>query len=338
MPDSAPDTTHGRQCVLLFGMPRSGTTWLGKLFDSHPHVLYRHEPDTWRPVRITDGSDADRETLHTFMASLPAIRALRVSGKRPLFPKAWMSKPAAHLTGSSVELARVMGRIYPSFPVLFHPSGDRDPERVVVWKSIQSLESLGTALRILDKAKGVHLVRHPCGYVSSILRGVSSKNFTDNSIDWQAYVSVKKIVGTSLGDRFGFDKNFEKVLNSLSQEERLAWRWVVTNEKTFLEASQNERSTTVYYEDICRSPLASLEKLFDFVCLPMHQQTREFVVASTSHSNDSYYSIYKDPSAAAWRWQQELDSSTVDRIMAIVALSDVGQPYIGMTSSERYSG
>ncbi len=33
--------------VLVFGMPRSGTTWLGKIFDSHPETLYRHEPDAW---------------------------------------------------------------------------------------------------------------------------------------------------------------------------------------------------------------------------------------------------------------------------------------------------
>lgn len=30
--------------VCIFGVPRSGTTWLGQLFNSHPAVLYRHQP------------------------------------------------------------------------------------------------------------------------------------------------------------------------------------------------------------------------------------------------------------------------------------------------------
>lgn len=32
--------------LLIFGIPRSGTTWLGKLFDSHPDIVYLHEPDS----------------------------------------------------------------------------------------------------------------------------------------------------------------------------------------------------------------------------------------------------------------------------------------------------
>jgi hypothetical protein len=31
--------------ILILGLPRSGTSWLGKVFDSHPDVAYLHEPD-----------------------------------------------------------------------------------------------------------------------------------------------------------------------------------------------------------------------------------------------------------------------------------------------------
>ena len=31
--------------ILLFGAPRSGTSWLGRILDSHPDTLMRHEPD-----------------------------------------------------------------------------------------------------------------------------------------------------------------------------------------------------------------------------------------------------------------------------------------------------
>ena len=34
------------EMIVIFGSPRSGTTWLGKLFDSHPDVFYLHEPDS----------------------------------------------------------------------------------------------------------------------------------------------------------------------------------------------------------------------------------------------------------------------------------------------------
>jgi len=37
------------RAILVSGSPRSGTTWLAKLLDSHPDVLYRHEPDEVSP-------------------------------------------------------------------------------------------------------------------------------------------------------------------------------------------------------------------------------------------------------------------------------------------------
>ena len=89
-----------RAPILLFGMPRSGTTWLGKIFDSHPLVLYRHEPDTWQrladvPILADRATRPTYETrLRAFVDSLPAMRADRVCGKRPLFPKSYATRAA----------------------------------------------------------------------------------------------------------------------------------------------------------------------------------------------------------------------------------------------------
>ena len=76
--------------ILAIGMPRSGTTWIGKILDSHPRTLYRHEPDTWRrletiPIFAAErASSEDRAIISEFMATLPTMQADRVCGKRPL--------------------------------------------------------------------------------------------------------------------------------------------------------------------------------------------------------------------------------------------------------------
>jgi hypothetical protein len=37
--------------VIILGLPRSGTTWISKILDSHPAVVYRHEPDSVKKLR-----------------------------------------------------------------------------------------------------------------------------------------------------------------------------------------------------------------------------------------------------------------------------------------------
>ena len=56
-PVSGPGVDHGAasptipsRSILVVGLPRSGTTWIGKIFDSHPRTLYLHEPDSAVPM------------------------------------------------------------------------------------------------------------------------------------------------------------------------------------------------------------------------------------------------------------------------------------------------
>ena len=79
--------------VFLLGAPRSGTTWLAKLFDSHPNVLYRNEPDSVlhepRVPLLCQPEDIGkyRAIAHDYIERLLDIRTLKTSGSLPVFAK-----------------------------------------------------------------------------------------------------------------------------------------------------------------------------------------------------------------------------------------------------------
>ncbi|MDA3913505.1 hypothetical protein [Oleiagrimonas sp.] len=78
--------------ILLFGMPRRGTTLIGKLFYSHQDTRYRHETDSLRRLRLplspeTQVAPQDREELEHLVISLPQLCCPKVVGKQPLFRK-----------------------------------------------------------------------------------------------------------------------------------------------------------------------------------------------------------------------------------------------------------
>lgn len=310
-------------CILLFGMPRSGTTWLGKLFDSHPDTLYRHEPDTSQRLvmpRYPGIEESDRylETVRTFVEELPQVNTLRVAGKLPLFPKAYLPGLRAQLLHGNVWLARLGSQLNLEIPVRACGGRRQRVQPRVVWKSIESMGRFGLILKALPEARGVHIMRHPCGYVASVLRGQRAKYFTDNTSASEDFGIFNYAMNSALGDAYQLSLDN---LKSLAPEERLAWGWVLINEKAMRESEYTGRTLCVRYEDICLDPLSRTEQMFAFAGLAMTEQTRRFVAASTSRSSDRYYSVYKNPESAAMRWLEELSPEIITRVMAIVQRS-----------------
>src|SRR4051812_26977959 len=79
--------------ILVLGAQRSGTTWLAKIIDSHPDVLYRHEPDEVAPAPADLTSKALRPLLERWVATA----TVRESGGRPFFGKSWQVPQGAAL-------------------------------------------------------------------------------------------------------------------------------------------------------------------------------------------------------------------------------------------------
>lgn len=307
--------------ILLFGLPRSGTTWVGKIFDSHPRTLYRHEPDS--VVRmplplVVDAADDACPVVRDYFAAIPGMNAPKVCAKLPLFPKAYLSGPRFQLFRLGVYASKVAGRLGRALPVFANPGLPADGSVRLVWKSIESLGRLGLIHRCLDEAFAVHIIRHPCGYVASVLRGEARRQFTDNRPSSEDYDLFEKLLQTPQAERHGLDLDY---LKSLTPEARLAWRWVIFNEKARDDLAGRPRHTLLVYDALCEDPLGQARALFEACGLEWNGQTERFVRSSITSEQDAYYSVFKDPKAAANKWRRDLSPRQIDDILAVAGKS-----------------
>jgi hypothetical protein len=311
--------------ILIAGLPRSGTSWLGKIFDSHPDTAYRSEPDNFPHLDevppFADAADSMRyrTAVQAFAQGLARVNDYRHAAKPPLFSKSYRSAPGYQFFRAAAFGARLGTRINRNWPVPGARVDGVRPPPVMVWKSIRGLGRTAILLDALPGTKFIHLLRHPCGHIASVLRGERESGFPSRSSEY--YGIFKMLCETPQGRRRGLTV---EVLRRLTSEERLAWQWVLVNEKALEEGAG--RAHAVRYEDLCADPPAVARTLFTFAGLEWHAQTQAFIQASTSGGNQRYFSVFKNPARSANRWRHELDSVRIDRILAVVAESPALAP------------
>jgi hypothetical protein len=316
--------------ILLFGMPRSGTTWLGKIFDSHPDTLYRHEPDSRGTLNTLPlfafGHDTEqyRAFLEGYVLQLLSIRDEKVSASLPIFAKSYYAAPQLALRKLLVFSMKAASRFLGPLPIPNVVNVSHRSDVSVVWKSIESLGRLGVLARAFPNARCIIIFRHPCGYVASVLRGEAKQKFeggSPSSEDWGVYrmlldLPVAKARGLELA-----------AVQSMAPVERLALRWALYYEHVLTETTGLENVLAVRYEDFCEQPQEETRKAFHHCQLPWAPETEHFIASSTSHENSEYYSVFKDPKVAAWKWKKELAADDIGRIMRIVAQFRAGSYY-----------
>ena len=316
--------------IFLFGMPRSGTTWIGKIFDSHPDTLYRHEPDSWgllnsiplmAPVEHAEKYAAD---VRDFCGRLPEMKLTKVAASTPIFPKNYYSPLRHQLFRLNVLAVKAAAKLFGEQPVYnLIRAGDRGNIRMV-WKSIESLGRLGVIERAMQPCFGIHIARHPCGYVASVLRGESQQRFTSSISASEDMGLLALCLDTATARQHGLT---QASLKRMHPVERLAWRWVLFNAKAMQDIEGEPNCMTLRYEDVCRDPLGIAKQLFDFTQLQWNSQTEKFVSQSTSKNDGRYYGVVKDPLKASSKWKDELAAADIDRIFSIVSATQPGTLY-----------
>ncbi len=265
--------------IILMGLPRSGTTWLGKIFDSHPDTFYSHEPDSAQPFRgVPLLLDADlaveyRARLTQEVERLRSVRTTRVVGKLPLFSKSYSPYVPTWVRSRELLILKSVSRLFGDSKVPRHVCGSPGQASRWVWKSIESSGRLGALARSMPESRCIFLIRHPCGVAASILRGEESTKFSAGRSS-EDHGFFEQLAGTEPARSRGLTV---KRFLAMSPVERVAWRWALLNEKTLEDLSGLSNCTVVRYEDLCERPLDVSRRLFQFAELSWHDQTERFV-------------------------------------------------------------
>lgn len=305
--------------IFVLGMPRSGTTWLGKLFDSHPDVRYLHEPDiairpTNLPVFIPCGdTHADEMTL--WLDRWLHTNHPRVVTTVPVFAK--RGDRFFGVRRAAVRSRRLIYHVASSYMGWEWRAAARvrQPWGRPVLKSVNMLGRLPAVLAARPDARVVHLIRHPAGQCASQLRALSRDS---GSVEVSALSASSTYLARGLSDA---------ELAAATPLEKLAWKWACFNDEAI--AVSDHRVLSVRYEDLVDDPEQVLARVFDFCGLSMPKQTIDFLASiRMAPEKEGGYSVVRDPQRAAWGWRKYLSEPEMARLQRVVAGTRSGAMFV----------
>lgn len=301
------------ETIFLLGMPRSGTTWLAKKIDEHPDILYRHEPDIalrepGLPSYVLGELATTQISLaQRYITRLESCEHVRAVGPPPYFPKRFRSGLVQKCYPATARATRIAHHALCSISIdvaLRVPLPRRHRTRqIILIKSVGSLGRLPVFRASRPSARFIQLVRHPCGYVNSRLRGAQLNMTTLDNIPVGFIHDACDYLNVPVA-RASFE--------SLSVEEKLTLLWGVQNELAFLSSNTLEHYHLAIYDDLALNPEKELEKIFAF--LSLEQSSISTQARGKAIYSDSYFSIDRDSAKSANAWRQRLK---IDQIQLI---------------------
>jgi hypothetical protein len=313
------------------GSARSGTSWLAKAFDSHPDVIYRHEPDLVfpgeGPPRVSNAEDFDRlaPEAASFFEKMASARALRAVGSLPVFRKNYHSGSQHLIRLALIGALRAIGKSglagrnsahsvkIPDFVDLASPH-----RPMVVIKSIDFVDRAGLFARTVPGLRVILLIRDPRSVVASRLRGWRAGKFATDQ-PWEGLVELPPAKQRGLT---------VEQFRALPRAVQSAWDWLIENEPALESIANCSNVRVVKFREMIDAPEPTVRQLFDFAGLPWVAQTGEFIHASRSgNSRGRYYGVYRDQNFAqrADEWEDVMSPPEAQQVYQLVRDSPTGR-------------
>ena len=286
--------------MFLLGYPRSGTSWLGSIFNAHPTVTYRHECLGKKSeslgtlyAKIKRGEPLDTKEIELVVQILgyahPDV------DRPPFFRKEYLTLDWPIVRWLMWATSQKISLLETAYQRMF-TVGRSKPDTLVV-KETGSSYVMVPAMRALSPDAIVLLFRHPYRIISSIQRGVAARVFSaatesQRKTFWSTHRQHSYLMQLSLSERDILaltDSGFRSLL------------WRVHLEDTLMLMRERPNVAVVLYEELANDPIARTKQLFHEIGLPFTEQVNRFILSSTSKktgllpdAGHKYYSVYRN--------------------------------------------
>ena len=252
--------------IAIHSVPRSGSTWLGAIMDSHPSVIYKYQPLFSYALKGYLTSESGKDEILSFFNKLEFIHDPFLDQKE--------SKER---------------NIIPVF--------NKETPEAIVYKEVRYHNILSNIMAKDGKLKVIGLIRNPLSTLFS-------------------WYTAPKEFRRDLGWDFEKEWRFAYLKNEGRKEEFNGYeKW---KEVALLFESLNinypDRFYLLMYSDLIKETELNIKKLFDFIDLPYHSQTQNFIKDSRKNNINDSYGVYKIKSSDD-QWKYKLPENIVDYII-----------------------
>jgi hypothetical protein len=285
--------------ILVTGMPRSGTTWVGRIIEHTPSVRYIHEPFNISSQFCRCGVKFEHwfyflwsENIHGFQNHLkhtifPSFNRI---GLLNFIDKARRTKRV----GAVTEYVRCY---FSSRPLV------KDPIAVF------SIEQLAASFNM----DVIVLIRHPAAIASSY----KTLNWTH---PFSHFLCQPMLMNKHLDKYRSEIEDFTK--NEYDNVDQAALLWKLIYSLIAKYQKTHPEWIFIRHEDLTLNPLKGFHDIFNRLNLPLSESTRRVVTAH--HLQDQInipkdpYAIKQNPNLVVSKWKNNLTNAEIHRIRELV--------------------